>query len=96
MIDIRTLLALPLYLFARYHIHNEPVPDFTHNQNWYDNYLLLGGKPKKKRTLPQEQSVENTDEQDEDDEAEDADDADKDEIVGPAAEPNEQGKHPIS
>ena len=36
--------ALGLYLFWRFHIESEEVPDFLDPRAWYDINLLKGGK----------------------------------------------------
>lgn len=33
--------ALSIYLFFRWHIADESVPDFKENENWYDTYFIF-------------------------------------------------------
>lgn len=34
-VEVCPIMALGLYLFWRFHVQNEPFPDFTTSQNWY-------------------------------------------------------------
>lgn len=34
-VEICPIMSLGLYLFWRFHVQNEPFPDFTHSTNWY-------------------------------------------------------------
>jgi hypothetical protein len=34
--------AVGLYLFFRFHVENEPFPDFTNNEIWFDIKLVKG------------------------------------------------------
>lgn len=40
--EICPLGAMAFYFFCRWHIENEPFPQFTERQDWYDIHVLKG------------------------------------------------------
>ncbi len=45
--------ALAMYFFYRWHVGDEPWPDFSKRQNWYDIYVIKGASPVDESRYPQ-------------------------------------------
>jgi hypothetical protein len=54
-VNICTFGAVGLYLFYRFHVENEPFPDFTLNENWF-NIKLVKARDRMKPIAPTTQS----------------------------------------
>uniref|UniRef100_K3WLX8 Ndc10 domain-containing protein n=1 Tax=Globisporangium ultimum (strain ATCC 200006 / CBS 805.95 / DAOM BR144) TaxID=431595 RepID=K3WLX8_GLOUD len=51
--------ALALYFFSRWHVGDEPWPDFSDRSTWYPIYVLKGANAVTKSTYPQQYAAMN-------------------------------------
>ena len=41
-VEVCSVGALAMNLFSRFHFENEPFPDFTRRENWYETMIFKG------------------------------------------------------